>query len=61
MTQLRADEIVRAVIYAHLRYLPEVTNSDEAFHVGRAVGMMQKQLEIELAKEIEPEESEDKE
>jgi len=58
MTQERANEIVRSVIYSNLRYLPEVTNSDEAFHVGRAVGMMQRQLEIELGKEVEPQKSE---
>ena len=53
MLQERADEIVRKVIYARLNVLPKMKDSDEAFHVGRMIGQMQRQLEIELAKEVE--------
>lgn len=58
MTQERADEIVRKVIYARLTVMPELNNSVEAFNVGRMIGQMQRQLEIELALEVEPQESE---
>lgn len=58
MTQKRADEIVRKVIYARLNVLPEMKDYEEAFHVGRMVGQMQRQLEVELSLEIEPQESE---
>ena len=58
MTQERADEIVRKVIYARLTAMPELNNSVEAFNVGRMIGQMQRQLEIELALEVEPHESE---
>lgn len=61
MTQERADEIVRKVIYARLNVMPELKDSKEAFHVGRMIGQMQRQLEIELSLEVEPRESEDKE
>lgn len=61
MTQERADEIVRKVIYASLNVMPKMENSDKAFHVGRMVGQMQRQLEIELSLEVEPQESENKE
>lgn len=61
MTQERADEIVRKVIYAKLIVMPELNNSVEAFNVGRMIGQMQRQLEIELALEVEPQESEDME
>lgn len=57
MTQERADEIVRKVIYARLTVMPELNNSVEAFNVGRMIGQMQRQLEIELALEIKPQES----
>lgn len=53
MTRQRADEIIRAVIYRYINYLPEVKSSNEAFHLGRIFGLMQRQLEIELEKEIE--------
>ena len=56
MTKKRADEIIREVIYANLRIMPELENSNDAFHVGRMVGSMQRQLEIELLKEVEGEE-----
>lgn len=58
MTQDRADEIVRKVIYANLNVMPEMKDSDKAFHVGRMIGKMQKQLEIELSSEVEEEEYE---
>ena len=61
MTQKRADEIVRKVIYARLNVMPKMENSEDAFHVGRMVGQMQRQLEIELSLEVEPQESEEKE
>lgn len=60
MTQERADEIIRKVIYANLNAMPSMEDSDAAFHVGRMLGQMQRQLEIELSLEIEPEVSEDK-
>lgn len=59
MTQERADEIVRKVIYARLNVMPELNNSVEAFNVGRMIGQMQRQLEIELALEVEQQESEE--
>ncbi len=54
MTKERADEIVRKVIYARLNVMPEMKDSEEAFHVGRMIGQMQRQLEIELSLEVEP-------
>lgn len=59
MTQERADEIVRKVIYAKLNVMPRMENSEDAFHVGRMVGEMQRQLEIELSLEVDPQESEE--
>ena len=59
MTQERADEIVRKVIYARLNVMPKMENSEDAFHVGRMIGQMQRQLEIELSLEVEPQESEE--
>lgn len=53
MTQQRADEIVRKVIYANLNIMPTMEDSDGAFHVGRMIGAMQRQLEIELSLEVE--------
>ena len=53
MTQQRADEIVRKVIYARLNVMPKMKDSEEAFHVGRMIGEMQRQLEIELSLEVE--------
>lgn len=53
MTQERADEIVRKVIYARLNVMPKLKDSDDAFHVGRMIGQMQRQLEIELSLEVE--------
>lgn len=59
MTQQRADEIVRKVIYARLNSMPIMKDSKDAFHVGRMIGEMQRQLEIELSLEIVPQESEE--
>lgn len=53
MTQERAYEIVRKVIYANLNVMPIMKNSEDAFHAGRIIGQMQRQLEIELSLEIE--------
>lgn len=58
MTQERADEIVRKVIYARLKVMPKMENSEDAFHVGRMIGQMQRQLEIELSLEVEAESEE---
>lgn len=55
MTQQRADEIVRKVIYARLNVMPKMKDSEEAFHVGRMIGEMQRQLEIELSAEVSAE------
>ena len=52
MTQERADEIVRKVIYARLSVMPKMKDSEDAFHVGRMIGQMQRQLEIELSLEV---------
>ena len=52
MTQERADEIVRKVIYSKLHMMPKLENSEDAFHVGRMIGQMQRQLEIELSAEL---------
>jgi hypothetical protein len=59
MTQERANEIMRKVIYANLRLMPMVKNSEDAFHMGRMVGAMQERLEIELSLEVEQQESEE--
>ena len=61
MTQDRANEIVRKVIYARFNVMPKMKDSEEAFHIGRMIGQMQRQLEIELSLEVEPQEREDKE
>lgn len=53
MTQQRANEIVRKTIYCHMNILPDLKNSEEAFHIGRMIGKMQDTLEKELAKEVE--------
>ena len=55
MTQERADEIVRRVIYARLNVMPKMKDSEDAFHVGRMIGQMQRQLEIELSLEVDKE------
>lgn len=59
MTQERADEIIRNVVYATLKYMPELENSIDAFHVGRMMGRMRRQLEIELSLEVDQQESEE--
>lgn len=53
MKRERADEIVRKVIYRYVDAMEKPRDSIDAFHVGRIMGMMQKQLEMELAKEVE--------
>lgn len=53
MTQERADEIVRKVIYTQLNYMPyDTIDNVSAFHIGRMLGIMQKTLHDELEKEI---------
>ena len=59
MTRERADEIVRKVIYAKIYLLPKMKDSEEAFYVGCMIGQMQKQLEIELSLEVEPQKTEE--
>ena len=58
MTQQRADEIVRKVIYARIAGMPKMGNIEDAFYVGRIIGQMQRQLEIELSQEIDKAERE---
>lgn len=58
MTQQRANEIVRKVIYEQLIVMPKMENSKDVIHVGRMIGEMQRQLEIELSLEVESQESE---
>ena len=41
--------------HARLNVMPEMKDSEDAFHVGRMVGQMQRQLEIELSLEVEKE------
>lgn len=56
MTQERANEIERKVIYAELNYMPyDTIDNVSAFHVGRMLGIMQKTLHDELEKEISKE------
>lgn len=55
MNKERADEIIRMVIYRYIDMMEKPKDSIDAFHVGRIMGMMQRQLEIELAKEVEKE------
>lgn len=53
MTQERANEIERKVIYAELNYMPyDTIDNVSAFNVGRMLGIMQKTLHDELEKEI---------
>lgn len=58
MTRERADEIVRKVIYARLSVMPKMKDSEDAFQVGRMVGQIQRQLEVELSLEVDKEEYE---
>ena len=55
MNKERADEIVRMVMYRYIDMMEKPKDSIDAFYVGRIIGMMQRQLEIELAKEVEKE------
>ena len=57
MKKERADEIVRLSFYRHIDNLSSALsrncdNAEVAFNVGRYVGMMQKDLENELSKEV---------
>lgn len=52
MTQDRADEIVRKVFYANLILMGKFNDSEDAFHMGKIIGQMQRQLEIELSLEV---------
>lgn len=58
MDRARVEEIVRLTFYRHIDNLVSALtrncdNSEVAFDVGRYVGMMQKDLEAELSKDIE--------
>ena len=58
MKKERADEIVRLSFYRHIDNLSSALsrncdNAEVAFDVGRYVGMMQKDLENELSKEVD--------
>lgn len=56
MTEERANEIVRKVFYANFNMLPPIVdenNGETAFHIGRMLGKMQRQLEIELSLEVD--------
>ena len=58
MKKERADEIVRLSFYRHIDNLSSALrrncgNAEDEFDVGRQVGMMQKDLENELSKEVE--------
>lgn len=58
MNKARADEIIRNTFYSNLDSLSlslqrRCEDSKVAFDVGRYVGMMQKNLENELEKEVE--------
>lgn len=55
MTRERANEILRMVIYANMNPVPEFKDSMDAFYVGRMMGQVQRQLEIELDKEVNKE------
>lgn len=52
MTQDRADEIIRKVIYANLSTISKMNDSIDAFNVGRMIGQMHRQLEFELSMEV---------
>ena len=58
MTRQRKEEIVRKVFYANFSSIPRFNDIEDAFYVGRMVGQMQRQLEIELSSEVETQESE---
>lgn len=58
MTKARVDEIVRLSFYRHIDSIARVLSEDcnrteNAYYVGRCVGMMQRDLEDELQKEID--------
>lgn len=58
MNKLRANEIVRVVFYKHVELIEgyletECKDAKVAFGVGRYIGLMQRDLERELEKEVE--------
>lgn len=55
MTRERTDEIIRMVMYRYIDMMKKPKDNIDAFHTERIMGMMQRQLEIELAKEVEQE------
>ncbi len=59
MTEERADEIITNVIYKSLNTLPKMRDNMDAFYVGKLIGLMERQLEIELGKEIEEDDDEE--
>lgn len=57
MNKARSEEIIRKTFYSNIGNLAgalsrDCDNSEVAFDVGRYVGMMQKNLEHELEKEV---------
>lgn len=56
MTEERASEIERSVIYRHIQDIQEVVkyskDAEMAFKVGKYVGMMHADLKRELNKEV---------
>ena len=57
MTPARAEEIIRLTFYKYIdktagMIARKCDNSEVAFEVGRYMGLMQKELENELAKEV---------
>lgn len=58
MTKARADEIVRLTFYKYIDIMADYMKREcedlkVSFEVGRCIGLMQKDLETELAKEVE--------
>jgi hypothetical protein len=57
MTQNRADEILRLTFYKYIPIMADYMNREcedlkVTFEVGRYIGLMQKELEKELSKEV---------
>lgn len=56
MTRERANAIERTVFYPFFsQIIPNTVNVNDAFMVGRVIGMMQERLHRELEKEIDRE------
>ena len=58
MTQNRADEIIRLTFYKYIPIMADYMKREcedlkVSFEVGRIIGLMQKELEKELSKEVE--------